>query len=246
LSITRACGIVPINQLLAVAACGTGIGSTAGAPGTVGTGGGSNGLPYNCNYIFTADGRLTQQTGTRVSTGIVPTVIGGNGLTGREDRVSSILPLNKRYVFNAVGHYAFAPAFDIFFEGKYARSTSLGNASGPSFFSGAQTQFDVREKVRLDNPFLNPADRTTLTNLILASNCNPSFTVACPTTTNIGTTANPNIITGNLTPTDRASIASGAYRFALGKVLADVGVRDELAKRTIKRAVGGVRGSFLD
>src|SRR6478672_3438173 len=135
---TSAFGIVPINQQPSVAACGTGIGSTAGAPGAVGTGGGSNGLPYNCNYIFTADGSLTQQTGTRVSTGIVPTVIGGNGLTGREDRVTSVLPLNKRYVFNAVGHYAFAPAFELFFEGKYAHSTSLGNASGPSFFSGAQ------------------------------------------------------------------------------------------------------------
>jgi outer membrane receptor protein involved in Fe transport len=233
LSQTSAYGIVPINQQPSVAACGTGIGSTAGAPGTVGTGGGSNGLPYNCNYIFTADGRLTQQTGTRVSTGIVPTVIGGNGLTGREDKVTSVLPLNKRYVFNAVGHYTFTPAFEVFFEGKYARSTSLGNASGPSFFSGAQTQFDVREKVRLDNPFLNPADRTTLANLILASGCNTSFTASC---------ANG----GNLTATDIANVNSGAYRFALGKVLADVGVRDELAKRTVKRGVVGVRGAFFN
>jgi outer membrane receptor protein involved in Fe transport len=233
LGTTSAFGIVPINQQPSVAACGTGIGSTAGAPGTVGTGGGSSGLPYNCNYIFTADGSLTQQTGTRVSTGIVPTVIGGNGLTGREDRVTSVLPLNKRYVFNAVGHYAFAPSFELFFEGKYAHSTSLGNASGPSFFSGAQTQFDVREKVRLDNPFLSSADRTTLANLILGSGCNTSFTTACPNG-------------GNLTATDRANITSGAYRFALGKVLADVGVRDELAKRTVKRAVVGVRGSFFN
>lgn len=233
LSQTSAFGIVPITQQPSSAACGTGIGSTAGAPGTVGSGGGSNGLPYNCNYIFTADGRLTKQTGTLVSTGIVPTIIGGNGLTGREDRVTSVLPYNQRYIFNAVGHYEFSRAFDVFFEAKYARSTSLGNASGPSFFSGAQSQFDVREKVRLDNPFLNPADRTTLTNLILASGCNTSFTASC---------ANG----GNLTTADRASITAGSYRFALGKVLADVGVRDELAKRTVKRGVIGVRGGFFD
>lgn len=226
-------GIVPINQQPSVAACGTGIGSTAGPPSSTGSGGGANGLPYNCNYIFTSEGRLVQQTGTRVSTGIVPTVIGGNGATGREGRILSVLPFNERYIANLVAHYELAPAADLFVEAKWARSKSLGNASGPSFFSGAQTQFDARERIRLDNPFLNPADRATLTSLILASGCNTSFTVACPNG-------------GNLTAADRANIANGSFRFALGKVLFDLDTRDELATRTVKRIVGGLRGNFWD
>ena len=226
-------GIVPINQRPSVAACGTGIASTAGAPGTVGTGGGTNGQPYNCNYIFTPEGRLVQQTGQYISTGIVPTIIGGNGPTGREGKLLSVLPLNKRVVFNALGHFTVSEAFEPFFEAKWARTTSLGNASGPSFFSGAQSQFDVREKPRLDNPYLNPADRTTLAGLILASNCNTSFTASCAAA-------------GNLTAADKTNIANGSYRFALGKVLADVGLRDELAKRTTKRAVVGIRGGFFN
>ena len=217
-------GTVPINQQPSVAACGTGIGSTNGAPAAIG-------VPYSCNYIFTPDGRLTFQTGTKVSTGINATYIGGNGQTGREGQLASVLPYNERYNFNLVSHYEFTPAFDVFVEAKYGRTTSLGNASGPTFFTGIQTQFDKREKIRLDNPFLNPADRTTLSNLILASGCNPSFSTACPNG-------------GNLTATDIANIASGAYRFSLGKQLADLGIRNELAKRTTWRVVGGIRGAF--
>ena len=226
-------GIVPINQQPSLAACGTGIGSTAGAPGATGSGGGANGLPYNCNYIFNDAGRLVKQTGTFVSTGIVPVVIGGNGATGREGRTLSVLPFNERYIANLVSHFEVSPALDLFVEGKWARTKSQGNASGPSFFSGAANQFDGREKIRLDNPFLNPADRTTLTNLILASGCNPSFTVSCPNG-------------GNLTAAQLTQIANGSYRFALGKVVLDAETRDELAIRTVKRVVGGARGTFWD
>lgn len=226
-------GTVPINQQPSIAACGTGIGSTAGAASPVGSGGGVNGVPYNCNYIFDALGRLSQQTGTKVSTGIGATYIGGNGATGREGQLASVLPFNERYNFNMLAHYEFSPALEAFIEAKWGRTTSLGNASGTTFFSGAQTQFDSREKVRLDNPYLNPADRTTLTNLIVGSGCNTSFTVAC---------ANG----GNQSATDLANIANGSYRFALGKLLQDVGVRDELAKRTTWRVVAGIRGSFWD
>lgn len=226
-------GTVPINQQPLVAGCGTGIASTAGAPGTVGSGGGANGVPYSCNYIFTDTGRLVFQTGQKVSTGINATYIGGNGQTGREGNLASVLPFNERYNFNLLAHYEVTPALDFFVEAKWGRTTSLGNASGPTFFTGIQSQFDSREKPRLDNPFLAAADRTTLANLILASGCNPSFTSAC---------ANG----GNLSATDLTNIASGAYRFSLGKQLLDLGVRDELAKRTTWRIVGGIKGSFWD
>ncbi|MEO6152086.1 MAG: TonB-dependent receptor [Croceibacterium sp.] len=235
-------GTVAINQTPNAATCGTGIAATNGAPSSIGTPPSANGNPYNCNYIFTADGRLTAQTGTYTSTGILPTIIGGNGATGREDRILSVLPFNQRYIFNAVGHYEFAPALDVFFEAKWGRSQSQGNASGPTSYFGQQTQFDVREKIRLDNPFLNPADRTTLAGLILASNCNTSFTAACANTTGSGATA----ITGNLTAAQRAQVAAGTYRFALGKQIFDMGVRDEFATRDVARGVIGLRGSFWD
>ena len=45
---------------------------------------GFNNTPFNCVYFFSADGQtLTQQTGTRVSTGPIGSFIGGNGPTGR-------------------------------------------------------------------------------------------------------------------------------------------------------------------
>ena len=47
---------------------------------------------------------------------------GGNGDTGNEDRQLSVMPLNVRYVANAIGHYKFSDAADFFFEAKYART----------------------------------------------------------------------------------------------------------------------------
>ena len=112
---------------------------------------------------------------------------------------------------------------------------ALGNNSGPSFIqtgSGNQGNIgDFRERPRLDNPFLNPADRTLLSNLILSSGCNTSLTVQCPAA-------------GNLTAADQAAIAAGTYRFILAKNLLDVGLRDEDFQRDTYRAVLGVRGTF--
>ncbi|MBD8699158.1 TonB-dependent receptor [Sphingomonas sp. CFBP 13714] len=230
-------GLVPITQLSTNPGCGTGIGSTNGAPGTTG------GTAYNCTYVFNQAGRLTPQTGTRYGQGIIGGILGGNGQTGREDQLLSVLPYQQRLNFNLLGHFKVSDAFVPFVEAKWNRVDALGSNAGPSFIQGTFTQYDVRERVRLDNPFLNPADRATLANAILASGCNTSLTAACsPTTTR--TTFGGQGIGGPLNAADRAAIAAGTYRFVDSRVLADSGIRDEKFRRDTYRIVGGVRGNF--
>lgn len=223
--------------------CGTGTLANNGGPN-------SNGVPFNCTYLFTPAGRLVPQTGSRYGSGPTGGITGGNGQTGREGQTISILPFLERYNFNLLSHYEFAPALEVFLEAKFDRVKALGNNAGPSFIqtgSGNTGNIgDSRERPRLDNPFLDPADRTTLANLILNSNCNTSLTATCPNFTNIGTTAAPNLIPGNLTAADRAAIAAGTYRFQLARNLLDVGLRDEKFTRDTFRVVGGVRGKFND
>jgi outer membrane receptor protein involved in Fe transport len=223
-------GLIPINQPASNPTCGVGLGQTNGAPGSTGSGGGTNGVPYSCGYIFTQDGRLVQETGTRFGSGPNSGLIGGNGQSGREEKLLSVYPYQQRFNFNMLGHYTFAPAIEAFVEAKWTRIEALGSNAGPSFTQGTGTQFDSREKVRLDNPFLNPADRTTLANLILASGCNTSFTSVCTT----------------LSPTDIANINNGSYRMVIGRQFADSGIRDEYFKRDTYRIVGGLRGTFND
>jgi len=222
-------GLVPINQRTSAnALCGNATLANDGPTNNAGA-------PFNCNYLFTTEGRLVEQTGTRFGTGINASRIGGNGQTGREGKTLSILPFLERYNFNALSHYEFSPALEVFFEGKFNRVNALGNNAGPSFIqtgSGNQGNIgDFRERPRLDNPYLNPADRTTLSNLILTSGCNPSLTVQC-------------IAAGNLTTAQQAEIAAGTYRFILAKNLLDVGLRDEKFQRDTFRGVLGVRGTF--
>jgi outer membrane receptor protein involved in Fe transport len=224
-------GLIAINQPNAPnALCGN---ATAANNGSTN----SSGSAFSCTYIFTPEGRLVQQTGARFGTGINASRLGGNGQTGREGQTVSILPFLERYNFNMLAHYEFSPALELFFEGKYNRVNALGNNSGPSFIqSPTATQGsvgDFRERPRLDNPFLAPGDRFTLTNLILASNCNPSLQVTCPAA-------------GNLTAADKAAIAAGTYRFQLNRNLIDVGLRDENFRRDTYRAVAGLRGTFND
>ncbi|MHA0318110.1 TonB-dependent receptor domain-containing protein [Sphingomonas melonis] len=234
-------GLIPIQQTPNAAACGTGTLPTAGGPNNLGT-------PYNCSYIFTQDGRLTPQTGTRYGAGPFGGIIGGNGATGREGKLVSILPFLERANFNVLSHYEFAPALEVFLEAKYDRVRAVGNNAGPAFIqtgTGNQGNIgDARERPRLDNPFLAAADRTTLANLILASNCNTSLTASCPNQTNVGTAAAPVFIPGNLTAANRAAIADGSYRFLLARNLIDVGLRDEKFTRETYRIVGGLRGTF--
>jgi outer membrane receptor protein involved in Fe transport len=244
-------GLVPITQSGTNPLCGTGIGSTNGAPG-IGSGT-SLGTPYNCTYVFTPGGALTPQTGTRLGQGIIGSILGGNGQTGREDKLLSVMPYQRRLNFNLLAHFKISEAFEPFIEAKWNRVNTLGSNAGPSFIQGQFTQFDIRERVRLDNPFLSAADRTTIANAILASGCNTSLSVACNVPT--GAANNPSLvrtarsgqgISGPLNASDIAQINAGTYRFVVARQLADSGIRDEKFQRDTYRIVGGVRGNFND
>lgn len=221
-------GLVPINQRNVPNAglCGNATTANNGGPN-------SAGVAFSCTYIFTDAGRLVQQTGSRFGTGINSAIIGGNGQTGREGKTVSVLPFTERYNFNLLSRFEFSEAAEVFLEAKWNRVNALGNNAGPSFNQGTLGTADIRERPRLDNPFLNPADRTTLANLILASGCQSSLTVICPAG-------------GNLSAADIAAINDGSFRFVNARNLLDVGLRDERFQRDTWRVVGGVRGSFND
>ena len=78
----------------------------------------------------------------------------------------------KRYNFNLLAHFTVSDAFEPFVEAKWNRVNTLGNNAGPSFIQGTMGQFDARERVRLDNPFLSPAERATIATAITTSGCN--------------------------------------------------------------------------
>jgi len=225
-------GLVPIAQrnVPNAGACGNATAANVGQTNTAGT-------AFNCTYLFTPEGRLIQQTGTRIGTSQNPTFLGGNGQTGREGKTVSILPFVERYNFNLLGHYELAEAAEVFVEAKWNRVNALGNNAGPSFMQSQSaingSIGDFRERTRIDNPFLNPTDRTTLANLILASGCRPEIVVICPAA-------------GNLTAADQAAIAAGTFRFPVMRNLLDVGLRDENFSRDTWRVVGGLRGTFND
>ena len=202
--------------------CGTGTTPNTGAPN-------NDGAAFNCNYIFTPDGRLTPQTGTRVGSGPLGTFIGGNGTTGREANTLSILPFLERYNANVLARFEFSPAAEVFLEAKYFRVNALGNNAGPSFIQGTLGTADFRERTRLDNPFLNPADREFLEDAIVASGRNAVL-----------------VGSSDLTADDLAAIADGSYRFSVARNLLDVGLRDEAFERDTYRIVGGLRGDFWD
>ena len=227
-------GLIPITQnsssTVANPACGRGI--SAAAP--------SAGLAYNCTYLFDPAGGLSAQTGTRFGSGITGGILGGNGQTGREDDLLSIRPEMQRYNVNLLAHYTVSDAFEPFVELKWNRVDTLGSNASPSFIQGQQTQFDSRERVRLDNPFLTTEQRTTIANAILASGCRPSLTATCNSTPAAGVASNL------LTAGDITNINNGSFRFVVARQLADIGIRDEDFQRDTFRIVGGARGTFND
>jgi outer membrane receptor protein involved in Fe transport len=249
-------GTLPAGTVISTSpqACGQGIGSTNGGPGP--GSGASVGTPYNCTFLFTPANRLIPQTGTRTGQGIIGGIVGGNGQTGREDRLLSVLPFTERYNFNLLAHFTVSDAFEPFIEAKWNRVNALGNNAGPSFIQGTFGQFDTRERIRLDNPFLNPTDRATIANAILTSGCNTSLTAPCAvpgvaSSFNRGSRADPTLpgspaqgISGPLNAADRAAIAAGTYRFVVARSLLDAGIRDEQFQRDTYRIVGGARGTF--
>lgn len=86
-------GLVPIVQPNSGPACGLGVSNGA-----------SSGTPYNCNYVFQPDGTLVPQSGTRFGTGIAGSFRGGNGQSGREGQLTSVLPALQRYNTNLLPH----------------------------------------------------------------------------------------------------------------------------------------------
>lgn len=214
-------GLVAIAQPSTSAAlCGRGTVPNEGPPVNSGT-------AFNCNFLFTPAGALVPQTGTRVGSGPLGTFIGGNGTTGREGQSLSVQPFLERYNANLLGRFEFSPAAELFVEAKFNRVNALGNNAGPSFIQGTLGTTDFRERARLDNPFLSPAARQTLSSAILASGLNARLVSATP-----------------LTDADRAAIANGSYRFSVARSLTDVGLRDEAFQRDTYRVVGGLRGTF--
>jgi outer membrane receptor protein involved in Fe transport len=240
-------GLTPINQrannpatpAFEGGACGNATAATVGSTNTLGA-------AFNCNFIFTPEGRLVAQTGTRFGTTIAGQIQGGNGQTGREAQTVSVLPFTERYNFNLLTHFEVSPALEFFGEAKWNRVNALGNNAGPSFNQGTGGTADFRERARLDNPFLNPQDSAALANMIATSNCRTDLATACPWETNIGTAQNPVFIPGNLTSADRTAIINGSYRFVISRNLVDVGLRDEKFQRDTWRVVGGIRGTFND
>lgn len=228
---TNRFGLVAIPQQVSTGAtCGRGTLANDGPANT-------NGTPFHCNFIFTPDGRLTPQTGTRFGTGPGGTFVGGNGQTGREGTQLSILPFSERYNANLLAHYEFSPAVEAFLEAKYSRVNAVGNQLGPTFLNNSTGSLgnDARIDPRLDNPFLNPADRATIANGILASGCGYALG------TSLGT-----VQCRPLTAAERTAVANGSYRFLFARNLTDLPDRDELFRRDTYRVVGGLRGTFND
>ncbi len=237
-------GLIPITQDSSTSAnpnpaCGRGLGASNGPPT-------STGLAYNCNFLFDPAGNLSAQTGTRVGTGLLGSFLGGNGQTGREDNIFSVLPEMQRYNFNLLAHYTVSDAFEPFIEAKWVRVDTLGSNAGPSFIQGQLVQFDTRERIRLDNPFLSQAERSTIAQAILDSGCRPSLSATCNSTPAAGVNSN------RLTAANIADIlpaltgGPSPFRFVLGRQLLDVGIRDEDFRRDTYRVVLGARGTFND
>lgn len=210
--------------------CGQGTLSNNGPANT-------NGTAFHCNYIFTEAGRLTPQTGTRFGSGPGGTFVGGNGQTSREGTQLAILPYMKRYNGNLLAHFEVSDALEFFGEAKFTRIDTVGNQLGPTFLNNTTASLgnDARIAPRLDNPFLNPADRTTIANAILASGCGYALGTSLATVT-----CRP------LTAAETTNIANGSYRFLFSRNLTDSADRDEFFRRDTFRAVAGARGTFND
>ncbi len=220
-------GLVAISQNNATPACGLGVGTTA-----------TNGTAYNCLFAFDANGNMAPSSETaRFSTGPIGGAVGGNLDTTREERYYSVLPMQNRYNFNMLAHYEFSDALDAFVEAKYVRVDVLGSNSGATSIQGAFQQFDQRERMRLDNPYLSAAQRNTIAEAVLASGCASAVGNPCSTPSALG-------FNGPLSAAQRAEIAAGTYRFSLARSNIAGAIRDEKFRRETYRIVAGFRGTF--
>jgi outer membrane receptor protein involved in Fe transport len=214
------------------------------------------GRAYTCNYLFTPDGNLVLQNGTRVGlaggTAAAPNAtpagsfIGGNGDTRREGHLLQLLPQLDRYSANLIGHFEISPAFVPFIEAKYVRTDSFGQgSSGPAFFTGS-TIDGFYERPRLDNPFLSSQARGILSTQA-ATAVNAGFNPTSGAAYKLIDNGDGTFTTiAQQQAAALAAINGGSYRFILRKNQTDLGIRSEAAKRETFRIVGGVRGTFND
>jgi len=176
-------------------------------------------------FIFQPDGRLVQQTGTRVGRAPFGSYVGGNGDNFRANRQFGLSPKLDRYSANLIAHFEVSPAFEPFVEAKYSRTDSLGNASGP-FFTGASGS--SRETFRtLSNPFLNPQARQ-----VIAEYYGDYYGA-------YDNKGNP--IGNNVLDAQEYDLGFSIYRN-----VEEFGNREEQGRRQTYRFVTGVRGEFND
>jgi outer membrane receptor protein involved in Fe transport len=183
---------------------------------------------YNCPFIFQDDGTLVPVSGARVGIGPNGSFIGGNGESFRGGRQFQLAADLERYVVNLLGHYSFSDGFELFAEGKYARTDSIGLAStGPGFIVSAGLGGDVRQAFRLDNPFLTDQARAVVVREI--NRAGVDLNTGAP-----------------LTAAQRAQIAAGTFRVRFTESFLNLGARETQIKRETYRAVVGARGTFND
>ncbi|MEO7179188.1 MAG: TonB-dependent receptor, partial [Allosphingosinicella sp.] len=225
---------------------------------------------FTCTSLFDSNGNLVPQTGSRIGLAPNGTFVGGNGYSGRENRLLALSPQLERYSVNVIGHFEISPAIVPFFEAKYVRADAFGSQSGP-FFSQGQTLADQitvpgftdrsyfspgargttpgrvnREGIRLDNPFLSAQARAALTAQLLATTVNANTGAAFTQGTNATTGLPQGPTPAEQLATQRAQITAGTFRFNLRKNYVELGIRDELFRRETYRAVVGVKGDFND
>jgi outer membrane receptor protein involved in Fe transport len=194
---------------------------------------------YNCTYLFGTNGTLSPETGQRVGLAPNGSFLGGNGYSGREGNLVALSPNLDRYSVNLLGHYEVSDAFVPFFEAKYVRTVAQGSQSGPFFSQGTTLGGDVRERVRLDNPYLAATDSnflTTQARALVQANINPN-TGARYADTAAGRAAQAAALT---------QVNNGSFGIYLRRNWLDLGIRDERITRETYRAVAGVRGDFND
>jgi len=194
-----------------------------------------NRTAFNCPLAFAPDGTLAPVTGTRVGIGPNGSFIGGNGENFRGGNQYQLTPLLNRYNANLIAHFEFSPAFDVFGEAKYARTEVSGTgSSGPAFITGTALG-DLRERPRLDNPYLSTGVSANLSALFAQS-------VAAGINPNTGS----RYTTSGAQAAAAAQIAAGTFRLYLRENLLNLGARTEKSIRETYRGVIGVRGTFND
>jgi outer membrane receptor protein involved in Fe transport len=124
------------------------------------------------SYNFLADGSLVRDT---PSLDLRPQ--GGGrfgGLTATGSEGAMLLPGLERIATNLLARFEFSPAAEVFFEGKYVKTTNNQTSGQPTFVNSR-----LSPTFFLDNPFLTAQAQNTirLINGIPASNTTAAFTM---------------------------------------------------------------------